>query len=167
MTCVLGVVYQGSMPHLAGSLLTIFLFLLAQVLLKPYLNQGLNIFQRLSLISVIHTHTHTHTCVHIHTYVYLYIWYLSCLRARTSAPRMCAHEHTRMCALTHTCITLRSNGSRCSEESASCWSTLSIFRMGRMSLMAPNPSLASSLSCQFSRIPLVYWCNPSDKCFQA
>ena len=52
LTCFLGVLYQGSMEHLAGSLLTIFLFLLAQMLLRPYLNQGLNIFQRLSLISV-------------------------------------------------------------------------------------------------------------------
>jgi hypothetical protein len=156
------------MPHLAGSLLTIFLFLLAQVLLKPYLNQGLNIFQRLSLISVIHTHTHTNTHKHTHAYIYIhrYIWYLPCVRARTSAPRMSVHEHMRMCALTHACITIRSNGSRCSQESASCWSTSSIFRMGRMSLMAPDPSLASSLSCQFSLIPLVRWCNPSAKCFQ-
>jgi hypothetical protein len=53
LTCFLGVLYEGSVEHLAGSLMTIFLFLLAQMLLKPYLNQGLNVFQRLSLISVI------------------------------------------------------------------------------------------------------------------
>jgi hypothetical protein len=52
LTCVLGVLYEGTAEHLAGSLMTIFIFLLAQMLLNPYLNQGLNIFQRLSLISV-------------------------------------------------------------------------------------------------------------------
>ena len=51
LTSFLSVLYQGSTEHLAGSLMTIFLFLLAQMLLKPYLNQGLNVFQRLSLIS--------------------------------------------------------------------------------------------------------------------
>lgn len=45
LTSFLSVLYQGSVEHLAGSLMTIFLFLLAQMLLKPYLNQGLNIFQ--------------------------------------------------------------------------------------------------------------------------
>lgn len=57
LTCFLGVLYKASVKHLAGSLMTIFLFLLAQMLLKPYLNQGLNVFQRLSLISVINLYS--------------------------------------------------------------------------------------------------------------
>ena len=51
LTALLTVLYEGTPPQLGGSLLTIFLFLLVHVLVKPYVNQGLNVFQRLSLIS--------------------------------------------------------------------------------------------------------------------
>jgi len=39
LTGVLSALYKGEPPQLGGSLLTIFLFLLGHVLLKPYLNQ--------------------------------------------------------------------------------------------------------------------------------
>jgi hypothetical protein len=51
LTGILVVVYQGSPPHLAGSLLTIFLFLCLHLTVDPYLNKGLNEFQRLILFS--------------------------------------------------------------------------------------------------------------------
>ena len=51
LTVALAALYQGEPAQLAGSLLTIFIFLVLHMLLKPYLNQGLNIFQRLALIS--------------------------------------------------------------------------------------------------------------------
>jgi Ca2+-binding EF-hand superfamily protein len=51
LTVGLAALYKGSPEHLGGSLLTIFVFLLMHVLLKPYINSGLNIYQRLALIS--------------------------------------------------------------------------------------------------------------------
>jgi len=51
LTGVLVVVYKGSPPQLAGSLLTIFLFLVLHIQVNPYLNKGLNEFQRIILIS--------------------------------------------------------------------------------------------------------------------
>jgi hypothetical protein len=51
LTGILVVVYQGSPPHLAGALLTIFLFLCLHLTVEPYLNKGLNEFQRLILFS--------------------------------------------------------------------------------------------------------------------
>ena len=51
LTGILVVVYQGSPPHLAGALLTIFLFLCLHLTVDPYLNKGLNEFQRLILFS--------------------------------------------------------------------------------------------------------------------
>ena len=45
------VLYAGDPPQLGGSLFTIFSFLMFHLLQKPYLNQGLNVFQRLALIS--------------------------------------------------------------------------------------------------------------------
>jgi hypothetical protein len=51
LTGILVVVYRGSPPHLAGSLLTIFLFLCLHLTVDPYLNKGLNDFQRLILFS--------------------------------------------------------------------------------------------------------------------
>ena len=50
LTSVLVVVYNGSPPHLAGSLLTTFFFLVMHLQVHPYLNQGLNNFQRLALV---------------------------------------------------------------------------------------------------------------------
>jgi len=51
LTSVLVVVYAGSAPHLAGSLLTTFLFILLHLQVHPYLNSGLNEFQRLALVT--------------------------------------------------------------------------------------------------------------------
>jgi Ca2+-binding EF-hand superfamily protein len=51
LTVGLAALYKGSPEHLGGSLLTIFVFLLMHVLLKPYINAGLNIYQRLALVS--------------------------------------------------------------------------------------------------------------------
>jgi len=51
LTVALAALYQGEPPQLGGSLVTIFCFLMAHLLLKPYLNQGLNVFQRLALVS--------------------------------------------------------------------------------------------------------------------
>ena len=51
LTVALAAMYQGDPAQLGGSLLTIFIFLVLHMLIKPYLNQGLNIFQRLALIS--------------------------------------------------------------------------------------------------------------------
>ena len=51
LTVALAALYKGEPAQLAGSLLTIFIFLVLHMLLKPFLNQGLNIFQRLALIS--------------------------------------------------------------------------------------------------------------------
>lgn len=48
---VLAVMYDGSPEHLAGSLLTTFLALILHMQLAPYLNSGLNVSQRLALIS--------------------------------------------------------------------------------------------------------------------
>ena len=45
LTAFLAVLYHGDPPQLGGSLLTIFLFLLLHLLNRPYLNQGLNVFQ--------------------------------------------------------------------------------------------------------------------------
>jgi len=51
LTVALAAMYQGDPAQLGASLLTIFIFLVLHMLMKPYLNQGLNIFQRLALIS--------------------------------------------------------------------------------------------------------------------
>ena len=51
LTSFLAVLYSGEPPQLAGSLLTIFVFLILHILLKPYLNEGLNVFQRLASLS--------------------------------------------------------------------------------------------------------------------
>eukprot|EP00802_Teleaulax_amphioxeia_P010886 Tamp_10916.p1 GENE.Tamp_10916~~Tamp_10916.p1 ORF type:complete len:380 (-),score=40.48 Tamp_10916:614-1753(-) len=51
LTVALAALYKGEPPQLGGSLFTIFCFLLGHLLLKPYLNQGLNVFQRLALVS--------------------------------------------------------------------------------------------------------------------
>jgi hypothetical protein len=48
---VLAVMYDGSPEHLAGSLLTTFIALILHMQLAPYLNSGLNVSQRLALIS--------------------------------------------------------------------------------------------------------------------
>ena len=48
LTVALAALYKGEPPQLGGSLFTIFCFLLGHLLLKPYLNQGLNVFQRTS-----------------------------------------------------------------------------------------------------------------------
>ena len=49
LTVALAALYKGEPPQLGGSLCTIFCFLLGHLLLKPYLNQGLNVFQRTSV----------------------------------------------------------------------------------------------------------------------
>jgi len=49
LTVALAALYKGEPPQLGGSLFTIFCFLLGHLLLKPYLNQGLNVFQRTSV----------------------------------------------------------------------------------------------------------------------
>jgi hypothetical protein len=46
LTVALAALYKGEPPQLGGSLFTIFCFLMGHLLLKPYLNQGLNVFQR-------------------------------------------------------------------------------------------------------------------------
>jgi Ca2+-binding EF-hand superfamily protein len=51
LTGILVVAYDGSPSHLAGSLLTVFLFLVLHLQVDPYLNRGLNEFQRLILLS--------------------------------------------------------------------------------------------------------------------
>ena len=51
LTGILVVAYDGSPSHLAGSLLTVFLFLILHLQVDPYLNRGLNEFQRLILLS--------------------------------------------------------------------------------------------------------------------
>jgi len=51
LTGILVVAYNGSPPQLAGSILTVFLFLVLHLQVSPYLNKGLNEFQRLILIS--------------------------------------------------------------------------------------------------------------------
>ena len=55
LTTLLAVAYKGEPPQLAGSMVTIFVFLLGHLLLRPYLNQGLNVFQRLALLSQLAT----------------------------------------------------------------------------------------------------------------
>ena len=65
LTVALAAFYQGEPPQLGGSLLTIFLFLLAHVLLKPYINQGVPPPSHIRTHT--HTHTHTHTTTHTHT----------------------------------------------------------------------------------------------------
>ena len=40
LTALLTVLYSGTPPQLGGSLLTIFVFLLAHVIIKPYIDQG-------------------------------------------------------------------------------------------------------------------------------
>ena len=49
LTVALAALYKGEPPQLGGSLFTIFCFLMGHLLLKPYLNQGLNVFQRTSV----------------------------------------------------------------------------------------------------------------------
>ena len=51
LTSLLVVIYNGSAPHLVGSLITTFLFIIAHLRVHPYLNRRLNNFQRLALIS--------------------------------------------------------------------------------------------------------------------
>ena len=51
LTSLLVVAFDGSAPHLAGSLLTTFIFLLLHLIKNPYHNAGLNNFQRLALIT--------------------------------------------------------------------------------------------------------------------
>ena len=51
LTSILVVVYSGSAPHLAGSLITTFIFILLHLQVHPYLNKGLNEFQRLALVT--------------------------------------------------------------------------------------------------------------------
>merc|ERR1719183_1055906 len=48
MTSLLVVVYDGSAPHLVGALIVTFIFILLHLQLHPYLNKGLNDFQRLA-----------------------------------------------------------------------------------------------------------------------
>ena len=51
LTGLMVILYDGTPPHLVGALLTTFVFLLLHVLWHPYLNQDLNEFQRLTLIT--------------------------------------------------------------------------------------------------------------------
>ena len=51
LTTLLAVMYHGEPPHLGGALLTTFVFLLVNIVRKPYLNQGLNTFQQMAMIS--------------------------------------------------------------------------------------------------------------------
>jgi len=51
MTSILVVAFEGSAPQLVGSLLTTFVFILLHLQVNPYLNRGLNHFQRLALIT--------------------------------------------------------------------------------------------------------------------
>jgi hypothetical protein len=51
LTGLMVVLFDGSAPHLCGALLITFLFILAHLLVDPYLNQGLNDFQRLALVT--------------------------------------------------------------------------------------------------------------------
>lgn len=51
LTTFLAALYHGEPPQLAGSLLAVFIFLMLQILLKPYLNPGLNVFQGLASLS--------------------------------------------------------------------------------------------------------------------
>ena len=51
LTVGLPVYFKGSPPQLGLSLVLVFLYLLAHILMKPMLNQGLNIFTQLSFIS--------------------------------------------------------------------------------------------------------------------
>ena len=53
LSVALAVLFQGTPPQLGGSLLTTFLFLLAHILLKPYINQGLNEFQVIMTLQMI------------------------------------------------------------------------------------------------------------------
>ena len=48
LTVALAALYKGEPPQLGGSLFAIFCFYSGHLLLKPYLNQGLNVFQRTS-----------------------------------------------------------------------------------------------------------------------
>jgi hypothetical protein len=49
LTVALAALYKGEPPQLGGSLFAIFCFYSGHLLLKPYLNQGLNVFQRTSV----------------------------------------------------------------------------------------------------------------------
>jgi hypothetical protein len=51
LTSLLVVIYDGSAPHLVGSLVTTFIFIIAHLRVNPYLNKPLNDFQRLALIT--------------------------------------------------------------------------------------------------------------------
>jgi hypothetical protein len=51
MTSLLVVVYDGSSSHLIGALIVTFTFILFHLQVHPYLNKGLNDFQRLALIT--------------------------------------------------------------------------------------------------------------------
>jgi hypothetical protein len=51
LTSLLVVIYDGSAPHLVGSLVTTFIFFTAHLKVHPYLNRRLNDFQRLALIT--------------------------------------------------------------------------------------------------------------------
>ena len=51
LTSLLVVIYDGSAPHLFGSLITTFIFTIAHLKVHPYLNRRLNDFQRLALIT--------------------------------------------------------------------------------------------------------------------
>ena len=51
LTGLMVVLFHGSAPHLIGSLLVTFFFILAHLTVDPYLNAGLNDFQRLALVT--------------------------------------------------------------------------------------------------------------------
>ena len=51
LTGLMVVLFDGSAPHLAGALLITFFFIMSHLMVDPYLNTGLNEFQRLALVT--------------------------------------------------------------------------------------------------------------------
>ena len=51
LTGLMVVLFDGSFPHLAGALLITFFFIMSHLMVDPYLNTGLNEFQRLALVT--------------------------------------------------------------------------------------------------------------------
>ena len=51
LTAILSAAYKGTAPQLGGSLFTLVCFMVLQLWHKPYLNQGLNMFSSLALLS--------------------------------------------------------------------------------------------------------------------
>ena len=51
LTGLMVVLFDGSAPHLLGALIITFLFIISHLTVDPYLNKGLNDFQRLALVT--------------------------------------------------------------------------------------------------------------------